>query len=260
VRAVWVAALVVVACSSPRREEAAASPTLKVIVDGALVAQVPVAELRTRPRLAELVSAPVATWREIEAPQPGGPTLVAVRLDELYRDQDAVLYLDDGKPALGMFRRVAADAPQTIRELAATPTIAQAGISEVRIRTREVAPAKPPPLTLVAGDRRCALDDAALGAITPAGTGRGGADRRYWDVRALSRHCFGADPTRVKVGTIDVDAATLARSDRLLTAKISRRGQLKVRLVDPTSGSGQGRAGMLAESEGAPVIEVELAP
>lgn len=60
----------------------------------------------------------------------------------------------------------------------------------------------------------------------------------------------------MKVGTLDVDAATLARADRLLTAKISRRGQLKVRLVDPD----QGRAGMLAESEGAPVIEVELAP
>jgi len=252
--------IAVAACSSPRREEAAPAPTLAVLVDGEVVAEVAVAELSTRPRLAELVSAPVASWREIEAPQRGGPTLVAVRLDELYRDQDAVLYLDAGKPALGMFRRVAADAPEAVRALAATPTIAQTGISEVRIRTREVAPAEPPALTLVAGDRRCALDAKMLGTITPAGTGRGGADRRYWDVRALSRHCFGADPTRVKVGTLDVDAATLARSDRLLTAKISRRGQLKVRLVDPRPGPSQGRAGMVAESEGAPVIEVELAP
>jgi hypothetical protein len=257
-------ALVACRSSSPGAPAADArveGPSVRLVVDGEPVGSVAVADLAPRPTLASLLGAraPVGAWREISADAAGGATFVVVRPGDVYADQDAIAYLDGGRAALGMFRRVAADATPTIRALADNPTIAAVGVTEIRVRTREaVRPALPPAsIALHAEGQDCVLDAAALAAITPSDAGRGGADRPGWDVRDLARHCFGAAPIAVHAGAaggLDVDAATLARADRRVIAKVNRRGQLKVRLIEP----GPGKARVLAEVGEVTRIEVTL--
>jgi hypothetical protein len=231
-------------------------------VDGEEVARLGVADLAARPTLASLVAAraPAAAWRHVSAEVPGGPTLQLVRPADTYADQDAVLYLDGDRPALGLFRRVSAAAPAHVRDLAATPTLAQAGVAVIDVRTREAArPAVPAPaVAMRAGDQACALDAAALAGLPRAGASGGGAEERpSWDVRDLARACFGPAVVvaAVRAPGLDVDAATLARADRAVVVKRNRRGELRVRLVDPTAG----RRGAVGEATVPGALVVELA-
>ncbi len=245
--------LVIAACKSGTNADRAPSvtdargPTLRIVVDGKPAAEVPVASLASRPTVASLIDTPVAQWRQLEARGEAGPTMYATRYGEVYADQDAILYVDHGRAAIGMFRRVPADASETIRALALNPTNSLVGITEVGIRTEgAVLPAAPTTqIVLRAGDRTCTVDDAALVKLTPVVRGRDSKDRASWDVVELSRHCFGAAPTGVHVPGLDVDAATLARADRKVIVKVNRRGILKVRLVEPVAG---GRPKVLTET------------
>jgi hypothetical protein len=256
-------ALALVACGkrgdreTPAPAPAAATGSLSILVDGERALTLAPADLEGRPALAELLGpgAPAESWRRIEADAPGGRTLSATRPNETYRGQEAILYLDGGRPALGMFRRVA-DLPPALQGMAGTPTIALAGITEIRVRTREAErpAARAVTLELVAGGKPCRLDTPAL-AVVPAAAadGRGGdRDRPTWDVRELARRCFGKPPTRVVAPP--VDAATRARADRMVVAKVNRRGELHVRLLELRPG---GRPRVLADATPAR-IEIDL--
>lgn len=261
-RPLAVAALLAAACSRP--EAAARDPeVIGVRIDGREVVRVELAELHARPKLADLVAAraPVDRWRQVIATGTGSRSLIAARFDERYApDQEAILFLDRGQPALGLFRRVSDGAPRSVRELAAAPTMSLTGVTAIDIRTAAAPPTSPSEtrsIVLLAGDRRCELDPAEL---AERGDGDGRARHAGWDIRDLSHRCFGAAPAAVRARAdgraLEVDPAALAKVNRLLMVKVNRRGKIVMRVVEP----GSGRPQVVSELIGAERIDLELAP
>lgn len=254
------AALLAAACSRP--EAAAHTPeVISVRIDGREVVRVELAELHVRPKLADLVAAraPVDRWRQVVATGTGSRSLIAARFDERYApDQEAILFLDRGQPALGLFRRVSDGAPRSVRELAAAPTMSLTGVTAIDIRTASAPPTSPSgtrSIVLWAGDRRCELDPAEL-----AERGDGPARHAGWDIRDLAHRCFGAAPATVRARAagraLEVDPAALAKANRLLLVKVNRRGKIVMRIVEP----GSGRRHVVSELIGAERIDLALVP
>ncbi len=84
------------------------------------------------------------TWREIRAGSVDERRTLAVqRFAEKYREHDVRLYVDDeGRPSVGIFRKIRADMPAHVKAKLAKPHVALVDAAWLAVRTREIqAPA-----------------------------------------------------------------------------------------------------------------------
>lgn len=127
------------------------------------------------------------SWRELSAKSSDGKRTLAVqRFAEKYANHDVRLYVDDqGRPAVGIFRRMRADMPAHVKATLAKPHIVLVDAESVQVRTKEVVVPKreQPPLTVsIDGvDKKLTPSDlAGLNKASPPGEQPRQRQRKGW--------------------------------------------------------------------------------
>jgi len=259
--------LLLLALAACGPEEASPPPptgTLTVMLDGKQIATLDGGALRPRLRLREAVAGALPaedTWLVLEARSPGRVLRVPEPTTR-YHEQDFCLFLgDDGRPAVGIFRRDRPELTPEVRALIREPTLALTAATSVHVRTHaEPTGATPaaPSVAVVTGDEepRSLTGDrlATLRPFEPGGNaedamhekGEGKRNRRskgggyhLADVLALiETRPIGS--VRLVTGAgqeVVVDRALLdARSGLVPTLKLNRRGQFNYRPVGAERG------------------------
>lgn len=133
-------AVMLASCKKP----APAGPTVKLYVDEKEVATIavttsPVALAGLLPKAA---SDPT-TWRRIEGRASGGRFLDVRQPVATYQNGEARLYLQQGAPAIGIFRPVREGLPEHVAKIARQPAVSLTDVVDVRVYTKD-----PPPVTL----------------------------------------------------------------------------------------------------------------
>ncbi len=138
------AGLVLTACGDNSAPMPTSNGTLRVLLDGNERALLSAEALHPRLHLNEAIAKGLPdykTWLVLEARSPSR----VLRIEEpakRYRDQDVILFLDDGgRPALGIFRRDRPELTEEVRRLIKKPSLALYAATSIHIRT--VPQAKP---------------------------------------------------------------------------------------------------------------------
>ena len=174
-----------IACGKGGKRHDAAVPAAAVLpvrVDGEEVAALTADQLRARPRLLDVAPddlPELAEWTHLGAKTADRRELSIRDPARTHAGLDVVLYLEDGKPAIGLFRPVPPGAsPELVAELA-KPRVSLVGISGIDVAT--TPPPVPPAVTieLVVDGAARTIDLAPIPkqAADPEGT-RGGRGRR----------------------------------------------------------------------------------
>jgi hypothetical protein len=195
---------------------------LEIVVDDAAAVSVPHTRLAAATKLGDLLpGVDPSTWRGIDAEATGRRAMHVVRPTELYRDQDATLYVGaGGQVCMAMVRRT---------DPAVPPTVEMCGIVVVRLRTKEhvAEPAAGHAVAVVAGEARGELTPAALAALPPVAAPRGG---RSGDWRELSA-ALAARPAATG-GRIELrgrDGEVLDATGGRVLLKVNRKGEVRAR-------------------------------
>jgi len=132
---VAIALLLASACSRPTKDAVPPpGPTVELTVDDGDTTAVTMGSA-ARP-LAAVVGPQPAAWLEVRASTADGRDLELTRPATKYPDAEVRLYMDQGRPALGVFRHITADMPADIQRIARQPIVALAGVAEVTVRTQ----------------------------------------------------------------------------------------------------------------------------
>ena len=136
------AALLPAACKREKKEPApAAKVTVRLVLDGKEVGRF---EPPVTPRpLAELLpigSAPYAEWQRLQADASAGRFLDISTPVRSYPDVEVRVYSDRGKAAIGLFRPVKPDLPESMAKIARQPAVSLNDVHEIRVRIAPPAP------------------------------------------------------------------------------------------------------------------------
>lgn len=233
-RALVVTALVAAACprvpASPA--DAASADDVPIYVDRVLVAHV-AATIRGDVPLATLLppeAADPSRWAAVDADGVGGRTLHLRHPSEVYPGAETRLYVGaHGALALGVFRPAAA---------IARPSVSLDRVSAIHVHTLAAHAGTSSTLTptvfaLVDAAGVHAVTRAQLEALPRTKPPRGPRAPTYdlRDVLTLSTTRAASVIVSPSEGEpVTLDAATLARPDRLALLKINRKGQRKLRV------------------------------
>lgn len=226
---VAIALLFALACGGSKDSPPALpGPTVEITVDEDAPQSVTLGSVRP---LAALVGPQPAAWLEVSASTKDDRELELTRPATKYPDAEVRLYIDQGRPALGVFRQITADMPADIQRIARQPIVALVGVTEVTIRTRAETY---PPLTLRIDGRDQPITDS-LPALPRHPSKR--PRERGWELGVLVG--LGVPPERsvtsvrlhTKGGTISpIDAALLRDPNAVL--KRNRHGAYVFRMWD----------------------------
>ncbi len=147
---------------APPAPPAGPGPSVQLALDGAarrVAISQPIA-------LTRLVDAAPSTWLEVRAETDDGRALELPSPSTTYPDREVRLYLDEGRPALGVFPPITADMPPDVAARARQPTATLAPISRVSVTTHRVD--SRPPLTIVIDGAEHALTADQLDTLLPA--------------------------------------------------------------------------------------------
>jgi len=118
-----------------------AGPSVKLYVDEAEIATVPVSESPiVLASLLKGAAADPAAWKRLEGRAGGGRFLDVRQPYATYQNGEARLYLQQGQPALGIFRPVRDGLPEHIAKIARQPAVSINGIVDVRVYTKDPPP------------------------------------------------------------------------------------------------------------------------
>lgn len=141
-------------------------PTVEVRVDDGAPRRVAVT---TPVTLVSLVGVAPDAWLEVTAAAGDERTLELTRPAATYPDTEVRIYIDQARPAIGVFRSVTPTMPPDIVAIAKQPVVSLVDVSAIHVHTR---PRELPPLTVVADGRAVSVstqlrDLAKLRATTP---------------------------------------------------------------------------------------------
>jgi hypothetical protein len=209
-----------------KRHDAAvpAAAVLPVRVDGEEVAALTAEQLRARPRLVDVAPddlPELAEWTHLGAKTADRRELSIRDPAKTHAGLDIVLYLEDGKPAIGLFRTVPAGASPELAAELAKPRVSLAGITEIEVAT--TPPPTPPAVTIevvVDGVART-VDLTAIPreAADPEGARRGRGRRPGWPLATVVRGLGASEvevigSTELVVDVTDPDVRAVLRRNR----------------------------------------------
>lgn len=228
---VVVAVLVALACRDPAGAPVVTGRTVDIAVDDD-PARAIVIEGATP--LHTLVPTPAGSWFEVVATtRDEARTLELPRPATTYAGNELRVYLDQGRPALGVFRQVDASTPGELSGIARQPLVFLADVTAIHVRTR---PLPLPLLAVTIAGREVPLDSDRLRALPKVNASvpreRGW---RLFDVIALA-----SPPTELRsirlhthAAITPIDLATARSPDALL--KQNQRGEYVFRVWDNAS-------------------------
>jgi hypothetical protein len=213
---------------------AAASIVARVLVDGAVVAELTAADVDRRPALVDLVppaAREVRRWQKIEAraPAPHYQFLALPKPARNFPGQVARIFRDrKGQVAFGMER--GGDRPYF--------TTMRSGIQVVAIHTREAEqpagapPPAPPDLRVVVGEEEKPIAASRLEGLARVDADREADGWRLGDVLALATPAERIARVTVIAGgqSIEVDGAKLVDPQVLAVVKLTRRGDYRFKM------------------------------
>lgn len=227
---VAIALLLAMACG--RRSEpppAPVGPSLEITVDEADAERVTL-DVAPRP-LAAVVGPQPAAWLVVTASSADGRDLELTRPATTYPDAEVRLYVDEGRAAVGVFRRITADMPADIQRIARQPIIALIDVTEVTVRTRLETFA---PLVIRVDGRDQMISDA-LRTLPRRPSKR--PRERGWELAAIVALAVPPERTiavvrlHAKDGTVmPLDAALVRAPEAVL--KRNRHGEYVFRMWD----------------------------
>ncbi len=183
--------------AAPGPYDAASAVEPAVFLDGREVARPLPADFDGRRPLAELLAetgVDVQDWTLVELRADDGRRMPLARPAATWPDQDLLLFRDeDGRSAIGLFRRPDATMPETVLALLAEPTLRFVLPASIRVHTSAVPEgaegASPALVVELDGEVlvRLSLEElAALEATPHTGRGEGDGRRRKGDRAGLS--------------------------------------------------------------------------
>lgn len=211
------------------KRSAPAGPSVKLYVDEKEVATVPVTASPVP--LASLLPAAAADptkWRRLEGRATGGRFLDVRQPTTTYQDGEARLYLQQGAPAVGLFRPVRAGLPEHIAKIARQPAVSLTDVVDIRIYTRD-----PPPVVVA----ELALEATGMPPSTlvpedleelPEVKGKDGSRARGRTLADVIAHRLHGNIERVTVEGRDGRTHTVAASelaDPQLLLKVNNKNQ-----------------------------------
>lgn len=183
--------------------------------------------------LSSLLDLPPATWLEVrgEAVDERGIELWAPATR--YPGSEVRLYLDQGKPAIGLFPPVTHDMPPEVAALARQPTASLTSVASVLVVTRRVIL---PGLIVVGGGQEIAITSDQLRAM-PAPQ-RGTSRAEGWslaDVIDLALAKAEVRTIRIEGGgePITLGVAALRDPRQIIVLKQNQRGEYVFRMWEP---------------------------
>lgn len=230
--------------SCKREKKPAKAGAVKLIVDGKETSSfdppatpVPLASLLPKG------TAPYAAWKRLQADASGGRFLDISAPAASYPDVEVRVYSDRGKAAIGLFRPVKPDLPESIAKIARQPAVSLADIHEIRVRVTEPGGAEGaggdedaaavPDLAVLVGTEEKTLTGAQLAAIEPV-TGPTQQARGWPLADVLAPVVAPGKVASVKVEgwkgiTEEISAEDLANRDVWLLFKSNKKGELVFR-------------------------------
>jgi hypothetical protein len=168
--------------------------------------------------LASIVEPPVSAWLAVRADTQDDRSI------DLPRNSGEIrMYVDQGRPAIGVFPPITPDMPQEIAALARQPTMSLAGIATVHVLTRRLS--LPSIVVEIDGTAR-SLAGETLRALP------GVVDRRIQGWPILDVIKLASDRTATSLRIVGADTLTLETLDptRIYVLKLNQRGEYVFRV------------------------------
>jgi hypothetical protein len=225
------AVVVVAMCAACQREAPAPvapqGPTIELVLDDGAPRTISVDGVLP---LATLIATPPATWLEVHGEATDDRELQLDGPARRYPGSEVRVYLEQGRPALGVFPPVTPDMPPEVAALARQPSASLTALARVHVVTKRTVL---PGLIVVDGTREVAVASDQL--VTLAGTPRGASRAQGWalaDVIGLVRRTAGIQTIQI-LGAgdpITLAGSALRDATQIFGLKQNQRGEYVFRV------------------------------
>ncbi len=180
--------------------------------------------------LATLIALPPAIWLEVHGEATDDRELQLDGPARRYPGSEVRVYLEQGRPALGVFPPVTPDMPPEVAALARQPSASLTGLARVHVVTKRTAL---PGLIVVDGTRELAVTSDQL--VMLAGIQRGESRAQGWalvDVIGLARSTTGIQTFQIfgAGDPITLAGSALRDATQILVLKQNQRGEYVFRV------------------------------
>lgn len=225
--------VVLVMCTSCRdRTEPAQSPpigpTLQLTLDG----DTRTVEISRAVPLATLVTADPASWLEVRADASDGRWIEVPTPTTTYPGSEIRVFLDQGRPALGVFRPTTPDMPADIAALARQPLSSLGPLTSITVLTRRVSTLRS--LAIEVDGKQLHVTGDQLATLAKATSE--GSRAQGWPLIEVIRLVNGDRELR-EIRVVGADELTLSGADvrdpsRIHVLKANQRGEYVFRVWD----------------------------
>jgi len=205
-------------------------PTIEIALDDGLPRTISVGAPAP---LASLIEVPPATWVAVHGESTDDRELHLDAPATAYPGSELRIFLEQGRPAIGLFPPVTPDMPLAVAALARQPTVVLTALARVTVVTKR---AVLPDLIVVDGAREITVAGDQL--VTIAAAPRGESRAQGWllaDVIGVARSTVGITSIQIIGGgdPIALPASALTDPTMILVLKQNQRGEYVYRAWAP---------------------------